>query len=125
MFSESDVHNLLSGLQQLQITIANAAQSTALQSTTKTQQADSPESTTKGNDDISDLVEPINKIANIIIARTPQHPSREDSESDYAFPNKGHKRQLSPRCSPAKKRLKEQNSKMMETATTLTDDISK
>ena len=120
MLSESDVHNLLSGLQQLQNTIKNAAQNTAQKSTAKPQQYDSSQSTTR--DDMSTIVEPIKKIANFIKERTPQHPS---SELDCTFSHQVYKRQPSPGCSPAKKRLKEEDSKILETAATLADKISK
>ena len=97
-FFKRDIHNFLSVLQQLQITIENAAQNTAQQSTTKTQQPDRPESITR--DDMLAIVEPIKKITNIIRARTPQNPS---SKLDCTFPHPTYKRQPSPGCSPAKK----------------------
>ena len=104
----------------MQITIENAAQNTAQQSTTSVQQPDSPELTTRDN--MLAIVEPIKKIINIIKAGNPQHPP---SESDYTFPHPAHKRQPSPGCSPVKKQLKEKDSKIMETAATLADTISK
>ena len=96
--SEIDVNSILSGLQQLQITLANAVKSTAQQSTAKAQQPDSPESTTR--DDISAIVEPIHHITEIFKARTPQHPS---SQSNDTYPQPAYKRQSTPGSSPSKK----------------------
>ena len=122
-FSESDVQNLLSGLQQLQITIQSAAQNTKRESATKTQQPPSPESTTFDN--LLQITTPIKQITDIIKARTPQHHT---SGFDYILPNPADKRQHSPGCSPSKKRVREEklddDDEMIDTAETLINAIS-
>ena len=71
---------------------------------------------------MSTIVEPIKKMTNLIKARMPQHPF---SEPEYTFPHSVCKRQPSPGSSPLKKRFKEQDSKIIDTATTLPDTISR
>ena len=71
---------------------------------------------------MSTIVEPIKKMTHLIKSRTLQHSS---SETEYTLPHSLCKRQPSPGISPLEKRFKEEDSKIMDTATTLPDTISK
>ena len=135
-FSESDLTEMLKALETLQITLKKqVAKKTTQQST---QQTPSPESTT--TDNVEAIAQPIAQITEVIRARTPKHyPSELEQtkrplkpESLSSWPNPSSKRQSSPLCSPAKKRLKEDNndddvalSQPTETAAILANAIGK
>ena len=87
----------------------------------KTQQYNSPESTTTF--DLSEIVVPtIDEVTNLIKTSTPKNTS---SEADYSFSHQPHKRQPSRGCSPANKRVREEGSKIMLTAATVANPLSK
>ena len=87
----------------------------------KTQQYNSPESTSTF--DISDIVVPtIDEVTNLIQTSTPKNTS---SEADYSFSHQPHKRQPSRGCSPVKKRVREEGTKIMETTATVANPLSK
>ena len=108
---ETAAENLILALESLKIAMVNS----------KTQQHNSPESTTTHA--ISDIiVSSIDEVTNLIKASSPQHQS---SKADDHFSQQPHKRHPSHGCSPAKKRVRNEGSKIMETAETVADALSK
>ena len=111
ILTETVAENLILTLDSLKNAMVNS----------KTQQHNSPESTT--THDISDIVAPtIDELTNLMKTSTPKNTP---SEADYYFSHQPHKRQHSRDCSPTRKQVREEDSKMMETAPTVANPLSK